>query len=73
MSQTAEVIQLHERRSVVKADTDDGWYKIANALSLKLCSVYMSPSEWKIFNAVKHQTFSYKKSLDWISANPKSA
>ena len=65
----AEIIQFPEAGRVVKADTDDGWYKIANALSLKLCSVDMSQSEWKVFNAVKHSTFSYRKSMDWIAAS----
>lgn len=69
MSSVAEVLQFPEGSKRVKADLDDGWYKIANTLSLKLCSVDMNSREWKIFNAVKHLTLGYKKSTDWISAS----
>jgi phage replication O-like protein O len=53
----------------VKADTDDGWYKVANTLSLQECSVYMSANEWRVYNTIKHFTFSYRKTLDWIAAS----
>ena len=68
MSQTAEIIQLHERPPKVKADTDDGWHKIATTLARKECSVDMSRSEWKVYNTVKLRTFGFRKSMDWVAA-----
>jgi phage replication O-like protein O len=68
MTGVAEVIQFPERNKVVKADIDDGWFKIANTLSLELCRVSMNDRERRVFQAVMHLTFSYRKSMDWIAA-----
>ncbi len=68
MSQTAEIIQLHERPPKVKADIDDGWHKIATTLARKECRVNMNQSEWKVYSTVKLRTFGFRKSMDWIAA-----
>ena len=68
MAQTAKIIQLHERLTKVKADTDDGWFKIATTLARKECSADMSRNEWKVYNTVKLRTFGFRKSMDWIAA-----
>jgi phage replication O-like protein O len=69
MAQTAEIIQLNERRPIVKADTDEGWFKVATTLARSECSVDMSAQEWKLYNVVKLKTYGYRKSFDWISAS----
>jgi len=73
MSQTAQIIQLHdqlrERRPRVKADTDDGWFKISTALAKAECCLKMSPYEWMVYTVVKAKTYGFRKSFDWISAS----
>lgn len=68
MSLQAEVLQFPEGKKVVKADIDDGWFKLANTLSLELCRVSMNDRERRVFQAVMHLTFSYRKPMDWIAA-----
>jgi phage replication O-like protein O len=73
MAQTAQIIQLHdqlrERRPRVKADTDDGWFKISTALAKAECCLKMSPYEWMMYAVVKTKTYGFRKSFDWISAS----
>lgn len=52
---------------LVKADTDDGWYKISNTLSLQLCRTSMNGRESRVFYAVMHKTFGFRQSKDWVS------
>jgi phage replication O-like protein O len=69
MSQTAEIIQLSNRRPVVKADTEEGWYKVSTTLAKAECCVKMSPYEWMLYTVVKTKTYGFRKSFDWIAAS----
>ena len=55
-----------QRASVVKADLDDGYYKIANTIGLALCRTSLSNRESRLLNAVMLKTFGWNKSVDWI-------
>lgn len=68
MTNTAEIINLNERR-VVKADTDDGWYKLSTTLGAALCKLKTSDYESRVINFVMLKTFGFKKSFDWIAAS----
>jgi phage replication O-like protein O len=73
MSQTAQIIQLHdqlrERRPRVKADTDDGWFKVSNVLGRAECCLDLGKYEQRIYNTVKIKTYGYRKSFDYISGS----
>ena len=53
-------------REYVKADTDNGYYRVANELGLALCKVHLSDRESRLVHAVMMKTFGFNKSMDWI-------
>ena len=53
-------------REYVKADTDNGYYRVANELGLALCKVHLSDRESRIVHAIMIKTFGWQKATDWI-------
>lgn len=71
MTNTAEIIkfpdkQITQGREYVKADTDNGYYRVANELGLALCKVRLSDRESRLVHAVMIKTFGWQKGMDWI-------
>lgn len=71
MTNSAEIINFPEqeqiqRREYVKADTDNGYYRVANELGLALCKVRLSDRESRLVHAVMMKTFGWQKGMDWI-------
>jgi phage replication O-like protein O len=58
--------QQEQEREYVKADTDNGYYRVANELGLALCKVQLSDRESRIIQAIMVKTFGWQKSTDWI-------
>lgn len=53
-------------REYVKADTDNGYYRVANELGFALCKAQLSDREGRLVQAVMIKTFGFNKSMDWI-------
>jgi len=71
MTNSAEIINFPEQeqiqgREYVKADTDNGYYRVANELGLALCKTQLSDREGRLVQAVMMKTFGFNKSMDWI-------
>jgi len=71
MTSSAEIINFPEQeqfqeREYVKADTDNGYYRVANELGLALCKTQLSDREGRLVQAVMMKTFGFNKSMDWI-------
>lgn len=71
MTNSAEIINFPEQditqgREYVKADTDNGYYRVANELGLALCKVHLSDRESRLVHAIMMKTFGFNKSMDWI-------
>jgi len=72
MTNVAKVIKFPEKEpkpqeiAVVKADTDNGYYRVAKELGLALCSTQLSDRESRIVHTVMLKTFGWQKSFDWI-------
>jgi len=70
MTNSAEIINFPEKniqgREYVKADTDNGYYRVANELGLALCKVRLSDRESRLVHAVMMKTFGFNKSMDWV-------
>lgn len=71
MTNTAQIIkfpdkQITQGREYVKADTDNGYYRVANELGLALCKVRLSDRESRLVHAVMIKTFGWQKGMDWI-------
>ena len=68
MSQTAEIINFKEK-TIVKADTDNGFDMMAHELTKALFNppVKLSGREYQIIMFLVSKTFRFHKSLDWIT------
>lgn len=66
LSKPVERVALVEERPVVKADINEGYYKVANTIGFALCKVSLSDRESRLLSAVMVKTFGWNKSLDWI-------
>ena len=71
MTNVAEIINFPEReckqgREYVKADTENGFYRVANELGIALCKIRLSDRESRLVQAVMLKTFGWRKSMDWI-------
>jgi phage replication O-like protein O len=71
MTNSAQIINFPEQeqiqgREYVKADTDNGYYRVANELGLALCRTQLSDREGRLVQAVMMKTFGFNKSMDWI-------
>ncbi len=71
MTNTAEIIKFPDKEipkghEYVKADTNNGYYRVANELGLALCKVRLSDRESRFFHAVMMKTFGWQKGMDWI-------
>ncbi|MGB0895662.1 MAG: replication protein [Parashewanella sp.] len=70
MTNAAEIINFPKKESkgpnYVKADTDNGYYRVANELGLALCKTQLSDRESRLLNAIMLKTFGWQKTLDWI-------
>lgn len=53
-------------KEVIKADCDQGFMKVANALSDALCKTRLSDQEHRVLQSIMRKTFGYGKSVDWI-------
>lgn len=58
--------EQEQGREYVKADTNNGYYRVANELGLALCKVQLSDRESRLVHAVMMKTFGYNKPTDWI-------
>lgn len=58
---SAEVIQINSGERV-KADTDDGYFKLANQLMDALCSIDLNGRQFRLVNAVMRLTYGWKRS-----------
>ena len=68
MNNLAQVIKLE--RSLVKADTDEGFIMLANSINTELgkFGVYrLNGRERALIDCIIDKTFKYKKKVDWIS------
>ena len=59
--------QSNQKVEYVKADINNGYYRIANELGLALCKTHLSDYQSRVLEAVKVKTFGFNKSMDWIS------
>ncbi len=75
MTNSAEIINFPEReieqkqaqgREYVKADIDNGYYRVANEIGLALCKVHLNDSEGRIVHTVMFKTFGWNKMFDWV-------
>lgn len=71
MNQSAQIVKFPEKgeekgREYVKADLDNGFYRVANEIGLSLCKAHLSDRESRILNAIMIKTFGWGKPLDWI-------
>ena len=75
MTNSAKIINFPEREveqeqvqepEYVKADIDNGYYRVANELGLALCKVHLSDRESRIVQAIILKTFGWQKATDWI-------
>jgi phage replication O-like protein O len=58
--------QEEQGREYVKADTDNGYYRVANELALALCKTHLNDTQGRLLEAVKVKTFGFNKSMDWV-------
>ena len=71
MSNTAEIINFpankqEEGHEIVKADLDNGYYRLANELALALCRTKLCDRESRLLHAVMLKTYGFNKAVDWI-------
>ena len=71
MSNTAEIINFpankqEEGHEIVKADLDNGYYRLANELALALCRTKLSDRESRVLHAVMLKTYGFNKAVDWV-------
>lgn len=74
MNNTAQIVnfpqqkdeQQHQGHDYVKADTDNGYYRVANELGLALCKVHLSDRESRLVQAIMLKTFGWQKATDWV-------
>jgi phage replication O-like protein O len=67
MQSTAQVVNLQERRPVVKADVDTGYDRLAHDLTNAIASSDMSGREIRICLAIISKTYRFHKKTDWIA------
>ncbi|WLQ15394.1 replication protein [Hahella aquimaris] len=56
------------KMEVVKADIDNGFFRLANELADSLCKVELSGRQYRVFMALIRKTYGYGKKYDWIVA-----
>jgi len=74
MTNNAEVINFPQRENkesshghkYVKADIDNGYYRVANEIGIALCKTHLNDSEGRFVHTVMLKTFGWNKMLDWI-------
>lgn len=74
MANSAKIINFPEREKeepnhgpeYVKADIDNGYYRVANEIGLALCRTHLNDSEGRMVHTVMLKTFGWNKMLDWI-------
>jgi phage replication O-like protein O len=71
MQQAAEIIKFPSKESTaervyVKADIDNGYYRVATELGQQLCKTQLSDRESRLINAVMLKTFGWHKVMDWV-------
>lgn len=75
MTNNAEIINFPNQNDkepnqpeseIVKADLDNGYFRIANELARTLCKTILTSRESRILNAVMVKTFGFNKSMDWV-------
>jgi phage replication O-like protein O len=71
MTNLAKIIKfpdqkINQGREYVKADTDNGYYRVANELGQALCKVHLSDRESRIVQAIMLKTFGWQKATDWV-------
>jgi phage replication O-like protein O len=74
MTNSAEIIKFPKRekqeptheREYVKADIDNGYYRVANEIGIALCKSHLNDSEGRVVHTVMLKTFGWNKMLDWI-------
>ncbi|NQY33544.1 MAG: replication protein [Alteromonadaceae bacterium] len=71
MSNTAKIINFpankqEEGHEIVKADLDNGYYRVANELALALCKIKLSDRESRVLHAVMLKTYGFNKAVDWV-------
>jgi len=74
MTNNAEIINFPKREQVesnhgreyVKADIDNGYYRVANEIGVALCKTHLNDSEGRFVHTVMLKTFGWNKMLDWI-------
>lgn len=54
---------------VVKADTDEGYTRIANSLLEAVCQCELSGRQFRILMAIIRKTYGYRQKVDWLSAS----
>lgn len=71
MQQNAEIINLEERKAVVKADIENGYDRLAHTLTNTLANppVKLSAREYQVVFAIISKTYRFQKKVDWISSN----
>jgi len=69
MSISAQVVKLEERRPVVKADIENGYDRLAHAITdaLAMDIAKLSPAESRVIHAVIAKTYRFHKKQDWIT------
>ncbi len=71
MQQAARIINFPKQESAsereyVKADIENGYYRIATELGQQLCKTQLSDRESRLINAVMLKTFGWQKVTDWV-------
>lgn len=71
MQQAARIINFPKQESTgereyVKADIENGYYRIATELGQQLCKTQLSDRESRLINAVMLKTFGWQKLTDWV-------
>lgn len=66
--QESKVVQFPVRGPVVKADTDEGYTRIANTLLESIYQADLSAKQIRVFLAIVRKTYGFCQKLDWISS-----
>ena len=71
MNNTAQIVNIQERRPIVKADIENGYDRLAHTLTNTLANppVKLSAREYQIIHAVISKTYRFHKKMDWISSS----
>ena len=67
MNNLANIVNIEERRPVVKADVDKGFDRTAHTINDYLCQCNIAGREFRVIVAIIAKTYRYHKKTDWIS------